>query len=78
MLTPTWFHRICLDSRGGGGAGVAAWRQLPAGLTKDCPKRGGGGVFEASLQLLLFHFVAWRHLEKMQMRGGKQGARVFV
>lgn len=81
MVTPTWFQRMCLDSSGGwgfGGAGVAAWRQLPAGLTKDCPKGGGGGMFEAPLQLLLFHFVGGRHLEKMQMRGGKQRARVLV
>lgn len=80
MVTPGRFVRMCLDSgtqSGGGGDGCQRdWHER-----KDCPKEvGGWGVAAACSRPPsappLSCFVAWRHLEKMQMRGGTQ--RVFV
>lgn len=85
MVTPGWFLRMCLDSRVGEKGWQRDERKQGRMEKKkkrqrrEIVQRGGGwgwgGVgemFEAPLQLLPPHFVAWRHLEEMQMRRWKE------
>lgn len=85
MVTPGWFLRMCLDSR----VGEKGWQrdERKQGRTKkkkqqrrEIVQRGGwgGGVSARCLrplQPLPPHFVAWRHLEEMQMRRWKEKRR---
>lgn len=68
MVTPGWFLRMCLDSRVGerAGRGMNGRGRGEEKGKEDCPK-GVSARCLRPLQLLLPHFVAWRHLEEMQM-----------